>query len=168
MPTLIVYVPFTAPQGAPQGDLRVNARDLAQAQFAGLMTRTGVAINNVVVVYRTQENHQVQLGDIVCVHAHGGPGADTSAGDNRGENVTLDQLLHGLDTLGAPLANACYFAMCFSSLAGHAAQVWKQGHANQRVFGNQSEMQGALALETRGGVRSSIFHPKNAQLNEVT
>jgi hypothetical protein len=168
MPTLVVYVPFTAPQGAPQGDIRQNAEQLAGAPFNGRITRTGAAINNVLVVYANGANHQVQLNDIVCVHAHGGSGADTDIGDNLGETTTQELLLAQLDTLGAALAQACYFAVCFSAEDNHAARVWKRSHPHQTVLGASTEMQGAIVRGTRTSVRSTIFDANNDQLHLVS
>ncbi|GAB2893027.1 hypothetical protein GCM10027093_30530 [Paraburkholderia jirisanensis] len=168
MARLIIYVPF--PRGAaPIGDLRENAAELVNAPRTGF-TIHGASISGVIDVYEGEEGdpqRQVAVGDVLCVHAHGGPGSYTDVTDNRGADTTLNDLLNGLHTLNAGNASASYFFVCYSAENAHIAQVWRAQNQNQRVYGCHSEGQGAIISTTRRSIKSSIFDATSRQITQL-
>lgn len=161
MPRLVIYVPFPANRGS---NLEWNAEELRTSPLP--------EFTRVVVVYKDEEEvhgNQVRAGDVLVVHAHGAT-TDTKAYDNtpNDRGLSLSQLISRLQTLRAPVASKCYFAICHSALEGHIAADWKAKYGDRQcIYGRHGEMQGGLIRRTRTSVWSSIFDPANSQLTRL-
>ncbi len=157
MPNLIIYIPFPQGGAGTDGDIQTNARLLGAVTPANL-TINGQPMNEIVVVYRGQEQDQVQQDDYVLVHGHGGSGRNYAVADNHGATISRGDLRAALVRLGAERAAAIYFFICFSSETNHIANVWRQEHPNQDVYGSDVEAEGGLFRSTRSGaIRNSVF-----------
>lgn len=161
MSRLVIYVPFPANRGS---NLEWNAEELRTSHLPDF--------TRVVVVYKDEEGvrgNQVQAGDVLIVHAHGAT-TDTNAYDNTptDRGLSRSQLISRLQTLRAPEASKCYFAICHSALEGHIADYWKTKYgARQWIYGRQGQMHGGLIRRTRTRVWSSILDPTNSQLTRL-
>lgn len=158
MPTLIIYVPFAQIAGNP-GDLRTNAADLV-ANARVPCSINGVQINRIVAVYANQEAANAAVaGDIVVVHAHGGPGGG-GLSDNLGANIALNILDNRLVALNAGAAALVCFAACYSAVANHVGPRFVANNPGPppNVTAAHGVVQGAIASITRQGtIRNAMF-----------
>ena len=162
MPDLIIYIPFARDGAGRDGDIQRNARELEAVQG---LTINNQAIQNIILVFRGEEDGQVENGDFVLVHGHGGNGNFTDVVDNLGGSITLANLLVELNNIDAQNAAAIFFFICFSSQQGHVADVFNAIFANISVFGTGDYAQGGVVTQTRSGtIRSSVFSSGQLQL----
>ena len=168
MAKLILYVPFPR-DDSKGGDLRDNAKELASAPTKDFTIRTTPIASIKSVFLGEEENvgNALDEGDFLCVNAHGGTGKYYSVTDNKGSETKIDDLVANLKKLNADQAGACYFFVCFSAEEKHIANVWKKGNPSQKVFGSYGVAQGAIIMQLKTKIKSSIFDFSNGQLKEI-
>jgi hypothetical protein len=165
MPTLYCYIPFArGGKKIKSGCLRTNAAELIDA---GALpdTSLGTRLTECKIIYRGEENRQITPGDVLVVHAHGGPD-DSDLADNSGEHISCRELMTRIELLNGGSAAEAYFFACYSALPHHAAAVFKQRARTVRVFGTTEKAEGGLVQRLRSGtIKAGVW--SLGQLREV-
>lgn len=152
MPNLVIVIPFTAD---PDCDLDQSAEEM-QNFFNSIANHllgenVGATVDNIVIVYEPTA-YQCAAGDYVILFAHGGE-EDTDLSNNQGQTITMDDAIAKLTAIGAQNTVRALFMCCFSGLAGHIGDTWKNGHPNQMTFGGNSAISN-LYSATRTQIRA--------------
>lgn len=174
MPDLIIYIPFKRKNDS---DLRRFAKDLEDTELRNLNIQEQ-AIANIKIVFMGEEHlNTLNIGDFLCVNAHGGS-ESPNVSDNAKGNCDLGTLVSKLEILQARNARGVYFLVCFSSLQGHIAANWKRDNPAQEVWGSHEPCEGAMiSINKRRSVRKdndegsfargSIFDKNSKQLQKL-
>jgi hypothetical protein len=145
---LFIYVPFNK---ATNSDIKTGALELEKAlNKAGvsITTTSGHSITRAKLMFLGEEAQASDIddGDVLFVHGHGGPD-DATVSDNSGGEIILRALTSKLNKMDG--AGAYYFAICFSAKDQHIAKIWKNNH--DTVYGYEKVLEGGLITVTRSG-----------------
>jgi hypothetical protein len=152
MPNLIIVIPFNPDIDC---DLDISATEM-QTFFNSIVNHDlgdniGSQINNINIVYQNTQ-YVCAAADYVIVFAHGGKD-DSDLSNNQGQVTTMANAIDKLIDIGAQHTARMLFMCCFSGLANHIADVWKDQHADQETFGGNSAISN-LYSSTRTQIKS--------------
>ena len=104
-------------------------------------------INSMLIAFNNDlEPLKIQEESIVIMHAFGGEVNARLRDDNRGDLIAKDALNLLSNLIGKVKVTEVHFAICYSSLEGHIAQLWKEQNPELLVYGSKNEYDETSAL----------------------